>query len=232
MAILIIDIETVPQHASYNALTEQEKLLWDYKSQFIAKGHETPEETYNRAGIYAEFGKAIVISIGWMTQKGEEEKLTVKTFASEDEYILLSAVQEVFTKVDIHTTIVGHNIKEFDIPYLCRRFLINGLKLPDILDVSTKKPWETPFVDTLELWKFGDRKHYVKLDLLASIFGIPSSKDDIAGNQVKDVFYEEQNLERIALYCEKDVIVTSQVFRRLKNLPLLEDKQIETINHV
>ncbi len=230
MAILFIDIETVPQYPHYTNLTEKEKGFWDYKAKFIKSEEQTAEEIYQRAGIYAEFGKVIVISLGWLSGKGDETNLRVKTLADKDEVSLLENLIEILVKVDNSNTVLcGHNIKEFDVPFICRRILINELKLPDMLDVSSKKPWQTPYLDTLEMWKFGDRKHYSKLDLLAHVFNLPTSKDDINGSQVFDIFYQENDLGRIATYCEKDVILTCQLYLKMNSLPILEENQIEKV---
>ncbi len=228
MAILFIDIETVPQYPTYKDLPEKEKDFWNYKAKFISTENQPSEEIYQRAGIYAEFGKVIVVSLGWLTGKGEEMKLRVKTLADKDEINLLNSLIEILIKVDNSNNVLcGHNIKEFDVPFICRRILINGLKLPDMLDVSSKKPWQTPYLDTLELWKFGDRKHYSKLDLLAHVFDLPTSKDDIDGSQVFDIFYVQKDLDRIAVYCEKDVILTCQLYLKMNSLPILNENQIE-----
>lgn len=226
MAILFIDIETVPLYDSYTSLGSREQALWDYKAQFIVKGEQSASDVYPRAGIYAEFGKVIVISLGWMSE-GESPNLRVKTLSNDDERQLLIDLNDILVKIDnSHTLLCGHNIKEFDVPFLCRRILIHQLKLPDLLDVSSKKPWQTPYVDTLELWKFGDRKHYSKLDLLAHVFDLPSSKDDIDGSEVFGIYYQEQDLPRIARYCEKDVILTCHLYRKMQVLEPLQEEQI------
>jgi len=231
MAILFIDIETIPQSPNYNALSEREKQLWQHKSSFFAKEKETAEELYERAGIYAEFGKIIVISMGWMYGEDDNRTLRLLTLKNHNEKELLEALIQVLHKVDNSDSLIcGHNIKEFDIPYICRRILINGLKLPSILDVASMKPWQTPFLDTLELWKFGDRKNYTKLDLLAHIFDLPTSKDDIDGSQVYEVYYKDGDLNRIAEYCEKDVLLTSQLYLKLKGQPILEKEQITKVS--
>ncbi|PTB97596.1 3'-5' exonuclease [Marivirga lumbricoides] len=227
MAILFIDIETVPQQPNFQSLTEKEKEFWSYKSRYISSDEEAPEDVYHRAGIYAEFGKVIVISLGWLAGEGDSARLRIKTLANDNEKELLQELIAILVKVDNSSTVLcGHNIKEFDVPYICRRILINGLKLPDMLDVSSKKPWQTPYLDTLEMWKFGDRKHYAKLDLLAHIFGLPTSKDDIDGSMVYKIFYEDNDLVRIAEYCEKDVILTCQLYLKMNTQPILENEQI------
>lgn len=227
MAVLFIDIETVPQRKKFEDLPDKEKHLWEHKASFLSRSDETAEELYARAGIYAEFGKIIVVSLGWMFDVNENRSLRVITLADENESELLSRLIEILQKVeDTNSIICGHNIKEFDIPYICRRILVNGLKLPSILDVSSMKPWQTPYKDTLEMWKFGDRKHYTKLDLLAHIFDLPTSKDDIDGSQVNEVYYKEGDLKRIAEYCEKDVVLTCQLYLKMKGQPILQEEQI------
>ncbi len=227
MAILFIDIETVPQAEYLTGLSEKEQSLWLHKASFLTKNEETAEEIYQRAGIYAEFGKIVVVSLGWMFGNEKNRKLRVTTLADQDEAKLLGELIPILQKVeDTNSVICGHNIKEFDIPYICRRILVNDLKLPSVLDVSSMKPWQTPYLDTLEMWKFGDRKHYTKLDLLAHIFDLPTSKDDIDGSQVYEVYYKEGDLERIAEYCEKDVVLTCQLYLKMEGQPILQEEQI------
>jgi 3'-5' exonuclease len=121
----------------------------------------------------------------------------------------------------------GHNIKEFDVPYLCRRTLINQMQLPFFFkDMQNRKPWENPLLDTLHIWRFGDFKHYISLELLAEILGIPTPKDDIDGSMVGRVYYEEKDYERIAKYCGKDVLTVAQVILYLNNLPLLVEDNV------
>jgi len=227
MAILFIDIETIPQSENFTDLSEKEQSLWQHKASFLTRNEETAAGIYSKAGIYAEFGKIVVISLGWMFGNNEKRKLRVTTLANDDEVELLSKLIRILQKVDdTNSAICGHNIKEFDIPYICRRILVNGLKLPSVLDVSSMKPWQTPYLDTLEMWKFGDRKHYTKLDLLAHIFDLPTSKDDIDGSQVYEVYYKEGDLNRIAEYCEKDVVLTCQLYLKMKGQPILQEEQI------
>ena len=231
MSILFIDIETVPLYESYKDLPDQQKYHWDHKSQFLAKDL-LPEDLYQRAGIYAEFGKVIVVSLAWMSE-GDSPHLRVKTLSDQDERKLLVDLYDILVRIDnTQTLLCGHNIKEFDVPFLCRRMLIQQIPLPNLLDVSSKKPWQTPYVDTLEMWKFGDRKHYSKLDLLAHVFDLPTSKDDIDGSQVARVYYQDKDLERIATYCEKDVVLTSHLYRKMKLLPDLTEEQITYVDKV
>ena len=223
--ILFLDIETVPQTASIDELSPEMKHLWEDKFAIIKarmpeKYSEEATADYgyqNGAGIYAEFAKSVCISVGVIYFKGNEKHIRTKSFAGDDEVKLLREFALMASKflVSAQHYVCGHNIKEFDIPFICRRMLVNGITIPNALDVSGKKPWETSFIDTLELWKFGDFKNYTSLKLLTAIFGIPTPKDDIDGSQVASVYYNEQDVNRISLYCEKDVVATAQVYLRL-----------------
>jgi len=237
--ILFLDIETVPQTADFSELNPELAHLWEEKFAMIHKRmpekyaeETTAAEAFNSsAGIYSEFGKIVCISVGYLHFLEKEMHFRTKSFFGDDEVQILSAFSDLITKfctTDEHT-ICGHNIKEFDIPYICRRMLINGLKLPAILNISGKKSWEIKFIDTLELWKFGDYKNYTSLKLLTAVFGIPTPKDDIDGSQVASVYYQEKNIERIALYCQKDVVATAQVYLRMNGLELMKPENVQFI---
>jgi len=233
--ILFLDIETVPQTFDYQLLDEQVQHLWEDKFANIKARYPedaTPEYAYlNGAGIFAEFGKIVCISVGFIFNKDGERHLRLKSFAGDDERQILtdfSAMLELsFSGVE--NNICGHNIKEFDVPYIARRILINGLQIPQMLRIAGKKPWEVHFIDTLDLWKFGDYKHYTSLKLLTNIFGIPSPKDDIDGSQVALVYYEEKNIDRIAFYCEKDVLATAQLLLRMCGEELINVDYVERV---
>jgi len=229
--ILFLDIETVPQYESYDELSDTFKTLWDDKTKQFRIEDKTPDELYDRAGIYAEFGKIICISVGFVIEK-PTLKMRIRSFSGDDEKELLkdffSLLNNYYTKPE--SILCAHNGKEFDFPYIARRGLINGLKLPSIIDVAGKKPWEVKNIDTLELWKFGDYKHYTSLKLLTAIFDIPSPKDDISGGEVGSVYYKEKNLSRIVTYCEKDVIAIAQLFLRYRNQPLIQNENIELLS--
>ncbi|MGL5912625.1 MAG: 3'-5' exonuclease [Bacteroidales bacterium] len=217
--IFFLDIETVPLCASFEELSSDYAELWDKKSKFWRKAEETAADTYQRAGIYAEFGRIVCISVGYIDSKEEGYFLRIKSFDHEDEKVLLAnfaITLNAFYKVRPNMQLCAHNGKEFDFPFIGRRMLIHGVELPNSLNVQSKKPWETPFVDTMELWKFGDYKHFTSLNLLARIFDIPTPKDDIDGSQVAEVYYVEKNLGRIVQYCEKDVLTLARVFLRLQ----------------
>ncbi|HPQ21243.1 MAG TPA: 3'-5' exonuclease [Saprospiraceae bacterium] len=214
--ILFIDIETVPGCDAFESLPEELQALWLQKSKYLTKENEEDNHYSDRAGIYAEFGKIICISVGYISQLDSGEKgMRLKSFYGDDEKEVLQDFSNLITKHYNNPSqcfICGHNIKEFDIPYICRRMLIHRLAIPSLLNISGKKPWEVKYLlDTLELWKFGDFKHYTSLNLLAAIFNIPSPKDDIDGSMVRDVYYEENDLERIVTYCEKDVVTVANV---------------------
>lgn len=228
--ILFLDIETVPQQQHFTDLDETSQLLWEQKTQYQRKDEFTAEEFYDRAGIWAEFGKIVCISVGHFTFKGENRNFRVTSFYGEEIKILKDFKQLLKEHFSLAKHLLcAHNGKEFDFPYIARRMVINGINLPYKLDLFGKKPWEIPHLDTMELWKFGDYKHYTSLKLLAHILGIPSPKDDMDGSMVKDVFYKENDIDRIVTYCELDVVTTAQVFLRLRNEDLLTDEEIKKV---
>ena len=226
--ILFLDIETVPQESDFSIVAPQLQELWDKKSLHFRKDEQSAEDVYQRAGIYAEFGKIICISAGFIFLKNGERYFRIKSFYGHDERLLLIDFRKVLDSFcnNPKNQICGHNIKEFDVPYIARRMLINGIPLPEVLNIAGKKPWEVKFLDTLELWKFGDYKNFTSLALLTHIMGIPSPKDDIDGSQVANVYYNEKNLDRIAIYCEKDVLATAQLFLRFKCEDLIKQENV------
>ena len=228
--ILFIDIETVPQYPDYGSMPDDWKSLWDTKSVSLLKYHEaqTNETLYPRAGIYAEFGKIICISCGALQGAGANRKLVIKSFCGEDERQVLIPFIDMLSKwaQGEQKFLCAHNGKEFDFPYICRRMLVNCISLPPVLNLSGKKSWEIPHLDTLELWKFGDYKHFTSLKLLTKILGVPSPKGDIDGSQVAHVFYVEKDIDRIVTYCEKDTIAVAQIFLRLRREDLLIEDEI------
>ena len=229
--ILFLDIETVPQFASHAELPEEWKALWAIKAGYLIRNleNETAETIYPRAGIYAEFGKIICISCGILQGSGAERKFIIKSFCSDDEKSLLQQFSEMLNKwaVDGTKYLCAHNGKEFDFPYLCRRLVINNLPIPQILQISGKKPWEVNHLDTLELWKFGDFKSYTSLNLLAHTLGIITPKDDIDGSRVWEVYWREKDKGRIVTYCQKDVTTVAQIFLRLHNESLIREENVE-----
>jgi len=222
--VLFLDIETVPLVYDYQQLNEPFKKLWDLKWQY----HKdiTPEQQYTKAGIYAEFAKVVCVCVGYFN--GKEFRL--KSFYGDDEKILLEDFKSTLEKHFSGYALCAHNGKEFDFPFICRRMLINGISLPEILQIQGKKPWEVAHLDTLELWKFGDYKNYTSLQLLAAIFNIPTPKDDIDGSQVAKVYYEEKDLERIKTYCSKDVVTVARLLQKMRGEQALRDEQIILTN--
>lgn len=224
--IMFIDIETVPLVQDYNTLTERMQLEWQKKSRFLNRDNAEPadfaELFSDKAGVYSEFAKVICIGIGSLNHSPEGWKMRLKSITGHDEKKLLTEFSEVLTRFAAyngHMAFCGHNIKEFDIPFLCRRMLINNVPLPPAMDLSGKKPWENPHIDTLDLWRFGDYKNYTSLALLAEILGIPSPKEDIDGSMVASVYYNDNDLPRIARYCLLDVATSAKVYLRLKSEP-------------
>lgn len=223
--VLFLDIETVPAFQSYDELPEVFRKLWDRKTELLKKDpEETPVSLYPRAGIYAEFGRIICISVGYF--RGKEFR--IKSFFGDDEYQLLKQFCKLLEGYFNFAgkMLCAHNGKEFDFPYLARRILINSLPLPSILDSAGKKPWEVQFLDTMELWKFGDYKHYTSLELLSAVFDIPTPKDDISGSEVYKVYWQERDIERIRIYCQKDVLTVARLFLKYQQQPTIEDEQI------
>jgi predicted PolB exonuclease-like 3'-5' exonuclease len=230
--ILFLDIETVPQYADYNSLPKDWKELWDTKAASLLKYHEdeTKETIYHRAGIYAEFGKIICISCGFVQGAGNGKKIVIKSFCGESEGVVLVEFCDMLNKWTTNGEekfLCAHNGKEFDFPYLCRRLIINELPIPAILNTSGKKPWEVCHLDTLELWKFGDYKSFTSLNLLAHTLGIPTPKDDIDGSKVWSVYWNDKDLARIVNYCQKDVVTVVQILLKLHGESLIKPGSIE-----
>jgi uncharacterized protein YprB with RNaseH-like and TPR domain len=227
--ILFLDIETVAMVESHARLNERFKTQWARKASFLKRQEDQTDEDlfHERAGIYAEFGKIIVIAIGKYVDN-DQGALTLKTkyFAHDDERTLLLEFKAMLEKADARTKLCAHNGKEFDFPFLSRRMLVNGISLPQLLNLSGKKSWEVPHVDTMEMWKFGDYKHYTSLDLLLALFSIPSSKGLMDGSKVNQVYYHEKDLKKIAEYCVSDVVAVAQLFLKLKGLAIIDEKYI------
>lgn len=230
-SILFVDIETATGSPGYQDMTERLKHHWDRKASFLHNPQElsTDELYQERAGIFAEFGRIVTIAVGYMIKSSDGNwGLRVKAFANEDETIILNEFKQLLvSKFDPGTLqLCAHNGREFDFPYICRRLLIHGIAIPDILDIGNMKPWEIPIIDTMNMWKFGDRKNFTSLDLLATLFNIETSKSDIDGSDVTRVYHQEAGLDRIAEYCKRDIVVTAQLFLKLKSLDPIDPGQI------
>jgi len=229
--VLFLDIETVPATFQYGDLDERTRDLWDSKCTYMLRDGATTESVYGKAGIFAEFGRIVCISVGYVQDTSEGRTLRIKSFCDDEERDLLIAFQQL---LDGHfgrqwRFLCGHNGKEFDFPYISRRMLVNGIRLPKPLDTAGMKPWEVPHLDTLELWKFGDRKNFTSLDLLVHLFGIPSPKGDISGADVGRVYWEEGDLPRIVSYCEKDVVALTQLMLRYKGEELIPEENVVVV---
>ncbi|MDR1876508.1 MAG: 3'-5' exonuclease [Flavobacteriaceae bacterium] len=214
--ILFLDLETVPQYGNWDELSERTKVLWEKKTQFQRKEEISPEEYYyERAGILSEFGKIICLTCGLVI---EDKKIRIKSFYGDNELLLLQGFNDLLKSGYFKSNLLlcAHNGKEFDFPYLARRMMIHQVELPRILQMHGKKPWEIPHLDTMDLWKFGDYKHFTSLDLLAHVFGLPSPKSDMDGSEVSKVYYREKNIEKIRVYCERDVITLINIFRKMR----------------
>jgi predicted PolB exonuclease-like 3'-5' exonuclease len=229
--ILFIDIETVPVAESFDALGERMRKLWEVRSAYLRKDGEESGEVWPQAGLFAEFGKIICLSAGVFSSLSEPRRFRIKSFYGDDERKIVRQFGELVLnfRKGRDVQLCAHNGKEFDFPFLARRIIILGEKLPDILNIAGKKPWELNFLDTLELWKFGEFRNYTSLALLSEVLGIANPKDDLDGSQVAGVYYGDGDIERIARYCEKDVLAVAQVLLRLRGENLIPEENVEVI---
>lgn len=227
--VFVIDIETVPQQADFKQLSPEFQELWEHKSRYQRNLEQSAEEFYEKAGIWAEFGKIVCISIGFFHLENKQIHLRLRSFIDHDEKKLLKDFIKLLNQQPSNCILCAHNGKEFDFPYLCRRMIINQLNIPVQLQLSGKKPWEIQHIDTLELWKFGDYKHYTSLQLLAAILNLPSPKSDIDGSQVGTIYHQTGNLKRISQYCQNDVICTAQILLRFKGLNPITEHNISIV---
>ena len=229
--VMFLDIETVPDSVSFELLNPGMQNLWEKKSKQFRSPEQTAQDVYERAGIYSEFGKIICISVGLIKEKSPYH-FRLKSFFGKDEKALLSEFAGMLTKFsrnNAESVLCAHNGKEFDFPYIARRMVINRIQIPEILNNAGKKPWEIKLLDTMDLWKFGDYKNYTSLDLLTTILGIQTPKDDIDGSMVAGIYHNEHDIRRIAKYCEKDVLAVARVLFRFMNLPEIEEDKIESV---
>ena len=229
--VLFLDIETVPGHPDYASMPEKWQELWAEKTKYAREREEVSAAEYypQRAGIMAEFGKVVCISCGFFSRYGlTAREFRIKSFYGEDEAIMLNEFAELLNRHfdGPEFMLCAHNGKEFDFPYLSRRMLINRIELPFALDTAGKKPWEVAHLDTMELWKFGDFKHYTGLKLLAALFNIPTPKDDIDGSQVGPLYWAEKDLKRIATYCQKDTLTVAQILLSYRGEKILAEHEI------
>lgn len=229
--ILFLDIETVPAEPDFNSLPSHFKEFWEKRSASFRKENESPSDVYHRAGLYAEFGKIICISVGIINRVKKGNYFRVKSFFGDDEKKLLSDFSEMLRNYLNRKEILlcAHNGINFDFPFIARRMVIHGIELPDILDTAGKKPWDSRFIDTMDLWKFGEYRHAVSLDLLAELFGIETPKEEMNGSMVSAVYWEEKNLQKIGSYCEQDVLCVAQIILKFKGLESIPTKNVQSI---
>lgn len=229
--ILFLDIETVPAATGFDALSPQFKAFWEKRSASFREEDESAAEVYDRAGLYAEFGKIICISVGIINRMKNESFFRVKSFFGDDEKKLLCDFSEMLrnylNRKEIH--LCAHNGIRFDFPFIARRMLVHDIALPDILDTAGKKPWESRFIDTLDLWKFGEYRHSVSLDLLAELFGIDTPKEAMNGSMVAAVYREEKDLQKIVTYCEQDVLCVAQIILKFKGMDPIPGENVRSI---
>jgi len=230
--VLFLDIETVPCSPSFDDLDTTFQALWAEKTAWQRKEEYTPAEFYKlKAGVMAEFAKIICISVGYLFNEKNKNHFRIKSFYGDDEKQIITDFNKLlnsqFSKKQHQ--LCAHNGKEFDFPFIARRTLINGLKLPVLLDIAGKKPWEVNHLDTMELWKFGDYKHYTSIKLLAALFNIPTPKDDIDRSQVAGVYWNDKDLERIKKYCQKDTLTVAQLILKYKGEELILENNIEFV---
>ena len=235
-SILFLDVECVSGEASLAEVDPAVAAVWREKApRLLRRDALTDDELAaayrERAGIYAEYGRVVCVSVGVLAGAPGEEVLRVKSFADPDEGVLLGDFAAMLAKSPRLRYLCGHNVREFDLPYLGRRMLVHRMPLPRPLDLRGKKPWEVKHVlDTMEMWTFGDRKSYTSLKLLAALFGVPSPKDDIDGSQVGRVYWDDNDLDRIAVYCERDVVATANVFLALSGRDLLPADRVALVD--
>ncbi len=229
--ILFIDIETAPAVPAFEKMSPALQQMWDKKSSYFRTAEQSAADVYSRAGVYSEFGKIICISAGFITGSDDNISLRIKSFYGHDEKQLLDDFSSMLAGFcrNREAVLCAHNGKEFDYPYIARRMLISGMKIPYLLDNAGKKPWEVGLLDTMELWKFGDYKHYTSLALIAELLGIDTPKDDIDGSMVADVYWKDNDINRIARYCEKDVVALTQVFLKFRNNDTIPPERIESV---
>lgn len=228
--LLFLDIETVSEHPSFDDLTSDVQQLFEAKTAYQRKDQASVEDFYEKAGIWAEFGKIVCISVGYITHKSGQRQFRTTSFYGEEEDLLQAFSNLLQTSFGNQRFLLcGHNVKEFDLPYIARRMLIKKVKIPNKLLLFGKKPWEVPHIDTMELWKFGDYKHFTSLKLLTTILGIASPKEDIEGSEVRHVYYNEKDIDRIIRYCERDVVAVAQLILRFKGEDLLDEDEILSV---
>jgi predicted PolB exonuclease-like 3'-5' exonuclease len=234
---LFFDIETSGLESNYERLSEKMQELWSKRSEILRNqlGEKYPDNKDKsdsdlfelKSALQAEFGRVVCISFGKIKFVEDEPTIQIISVQDEDESVLLKKAFDIIIKMSkIGVKLIGHNVKRFDIPFLCKRGIINSLELPAPLQVWDKKPWEISITDTSELWSFGAwQEGFASLDLLATVLGIDSPKEQMNGSEVHGYYYSGR-IEEITEYCERDVITLAQILLRLSNLNLIDKQSI------
>jgi predicted PolB exonuclease-like 3'-5' exonuclease len=227
--LLFFDIETVGQYKDLDELPKQELKLWEsyydnFKERVTDKSklhsvesHLNKKEVYRQtAAFFPEFGKVACVSLGFVTKDG---KTKFESFYGVDEIDILKKVRDVFNKIDsMDFSLCGQNIKNFDIPFLAKRYVINGLKTPTIFPKHDTKPWEMKVLDTKEVWSFGGKYGLSSLDLICMSLDVDSPKNgDVKGDNVNKNFWVD-NHEEIKEYCERDVKALIDIITKFNKL--------------
>ena len=224
--LLFVDIETVGVDEDLDSLHHTNPKLskvweetgWDY---FKRKYSEDSELSSNqmfvkRAALLPEFGKIVCISVGFIVPSGETK---LDSFYGDEKNILIST-SELLNRVDkLGFVICGHNVKNFDLPYIAKRMLINNIPVPKILPNYTIKPWESRVLDTKEVWGFNSFGGLSSLNLVCTSLGLETSKEgEVNGSNMHKYYYDSNNIEKIKNYCEEDVKCTINLVKKLKKL--------------
>jgi hypothetical protein len=227
--ILFLDIETVGLEKNYDDLVANHSRMADqfdkYFDWFLKRFPEDKEIATDqknivfatRAALVPEFAKIVTVSVAFVTESGDIKR---QTFAGDDEHKLLRDVQVLLDRTGkLDFWLCGHNLKNFDIPMLAKRMLIQNILPPSILPAFNTKPWEIRAIDTKEVWQFGAYTAIGSLDLLCASMDVPSPKEgEVVGSKVHDAYWNKGMLKEIAEYCERDVQVLVDVILKLKSL--------------
>jgi 3'-5' exonuclease len=224
--ILFLDIETVGGCKNYQSCKKDNpkiakqflKYIDWFQKRFPEDSSLTVDEIFlRRASLVPEFSKIICVSAAFVTDKDE---VKIQSFFGDDERQLLKDCQKLLDrcgKLDFY--LCGHNLKNFDIPMLAKRMIINGIMPPSILPSYDTKPWEIKAIDTKEIWQYGAYTSIGSLDLLCSTMDIPTPKNgEVSGDNVHKSYWEDNKLKEIEDYCQKDVLVLIDIIKKLKNL--------------
>lgn len=227
--ILFLDIETVGISEDYDTCeSDNPEIAQQFSKYFDWFQKRFPEDANvdidaknfmfrRRTALVPEFAKIVCVSVSFVTDKGD---IKSQTFSGDDEKKVLLDSQTLLERCGkLGFYLCGHNLKNFDIPMLAKRMVINGLLPPSILPSYDTKPWEIKAIDTKEIWQFGSYTSIGSLDLMCTCLDIPSPKDgEITGEKVHDAYWNDGKLKEIAEYCERDVKVLVDVIKKLKEL--------------